>query len=108
VDIARQDSIGRAVAADPAPELRRLRARMDRLNRRLAAVLQERARLADEIGALKRRQGLPAADPAREREMLAAVLDGAPRGFAREDLERIFKVVFRTSRARVEAARRRP
>ena len=83
---------------------------MDRLNARLAALLQERARLALRIARAKARHGMRAADPARERAMLAGVLSAAPRGFPRRDLERLVRTVFRASRALVvrdERARRR-
>jgi chorismate mutase len=88
-------------------EIARLRARMDRLNLRLAALVQQRARLALAIGREKARLGLRAPDPAREREMLRAVLRGAPEGFPPAELERIFRAVFRASRDLVTHDRKR-
>lgn len=87
-------------------EIARLRERMDRLNAELASLLQARARLALEIGRAKAELGLAAADPARERAMLAAVLRSAPRGFPRRELERIWRAIFAASRALVVADRR--
>ncbi|HEX5052354.1 MAG TPA: chorismate mutase [Planctomycetota bacterium] len=88
-------------------ELERLRAAMDVCNLRLAAVLQERARLALAIGAWKRRRGLGAADPDREAAMLAQVVQVAPAGgFAAPALEAIFGAVFAESRRLVEDAAR--
>jgi chorismate mutase len=83
-----------------------MRREMDRLNAELAALLQRRARLVREIGRRKRALGLGAADPAREREMLARVLARAPRGFERAELARIFRAVFAASRRLVVRARR--
>lgn len=80
---------------------------MDRANARLVAALAARANLAREIGTLKRRLGLAASDPRREREMLAQLLRSAPAGFSREALARILKCVFRESRALVRARTRR-
>lgn len=80
---------------------------MDRINARLATVVQSRARLAREIGVLKAELGLPATARKREREMLTRILRDAPPGFARADLERIFRTVFATSRRLVIAERRR-
>lgn len=80
---------------------------MDRANVRLLAALAARARIATEIGALKRRLGLPASDPRREREMLAQLLASAPQGFSRAALARMLKSVFRESRALVRAQTRR-
>lgn len=77
---------------------------MDRANERLVAALQARARLAREIGQLKRNLGLRGADPRREREMLAQLLRDAPAGFERKALASILREVFRHSRALVERA----
>ncbi|MEO6597988.1 MAG: chorismate mutase [Planctomycetota bacterium] len=92
----------------PEPdELLRLRAAMDVCNLRLAAVLQERAKLALAIGAWKRANGLAPTDPAREAAMLAAVVDEARQGpLAPSALESIFRTVFAESRRLVEAAAR--
>jgi chorismate mutase len=80
---------------------------MDRLNARLVATLQARARLALEIARAKARAGLPAPDLARERAMLAAALAGAPAGFPRAALARLMRSVFAASRRLVVADRRR-
>lgn len=84
-------------------DVARLRARMDRLNARLAADLQARARLALAIARAKAAHGLAAADAEREREMLRRVLERAPEGFARSDLARLFETIFVASRALVLA-----
>lgn len=84
-------------------ELVSLRLAMDVCNRRLAAVLQERAALARRIGAWKRAHGAPALDPAREAAMhegIAAL--GASDGFDAAALQRIFAAVFAESRALVQ------
>lgn len=86
-------------------ELVSLRLAMDVCNRRLAAVLQERAALARRIGAWKRVHGAPALDPAREAAMaerLAAFADAG--GFDAAALQRIFAQVFAESRALVTRA----
>jgi chorismate mutase/prephenate dehydratase len=84
------------------PELDRLRAAMDVVNRRLVDVLHDRARLCRAIGAWKRAQGLAAADPGREHEMLQALLRDAPGdGFAPAQLAAILQQVFTASRALV-------
>jgi chorismate mutase len=80
---------------------------MDRLNARLAALLQARARLALKVARTKARHGLPAPDPARERAMLAAVLRAAPPGLPRRDLAGVFRAVFAASRRLVVRDRRR-
>ncbi len=95
-------------ASPPTPrELTHARRKMDRVNARLLRVLADRARLAAQIGVLKRRLELPAADPRREREMLDELLRVAPRGFSRAALTRILRSVFRESRALVRARTKR-
>ncbi len=59
---------------DETPELRRLRERMDELDRRIVGLLNERAELGREIGRAKLAAGRTAiADPEREREVLLRV-----------------------------------
>ncbi len=83
-------------------ELERIRAAIDVCNRRLAAVLHERARLVRRIGAVKSARGIAAVDAEREQRMLAAVLrDLPPDGFAPDALAAIFAAVFAASRGLV-------
>ena len=80
-------------------ELARLRARMDAINERLAAVLHERACLVRTIGAWKRAHGRDAIDEARETAMLAAVMRDRPdTGYSEAELRAIFTAVFAASR----------
>jgi hypothetical protein len=91
-----------------ADELTRLRERMDAINARLCAVLQERAALCQEIGAWKGRHGKPAADPSREAAMLSQLLAAQGPGFDREALARILRCVFDESRALVATSLSKP
>jgi len=62
--------------ADPAetPELRRLRRRIDALDRRIVGLLNERAELGRSVGQAKREAGWNAVrDAQREREVLLRV-----------------------------------
>ena len=88
------------------PRILRQRTRMDRLNARLVALLQARARLALAIGRAKARLTLPAPDPARERAMLAAALRRADPGVSRSELSRLLRALFAASRRLVVADRR--
>ncbi len=95
---------------DANAELDRLRAAVDVCNRRLCAVLQERAALAAAIGRCKAAHGLPALDPAREAAMLAAIGAGRP-GAAEagplddDALRRILTAVLVETRALVQRGR---
>ena len=62
-------SDGRSASA----QLARLRAEVDALDRRLVALLNERAELARSIGRLKAEAGEPVRDTEREREVLLRV-----------------------------------
>jgi chorismate mutase-like protein len=81
--------------------IRELREEIDRVDEELLRLLNRRARLAAEIGELKRRAGLPVLDPAREREVLSRrrAADAGPLG--RGAVVRIFRRIVRESR-RVE------
>ncbi|MBN8508736.1 MAG: prephenate dehydratase [Burkholderiales bacterium] len=59
-------------AADPDAALLALRGRIDAVDRELLALLNRRARLAQEVGELKKREGTPVFRPERE----AQVIDG--------------------------------
>lgn len=54
-------------------EMERLRGRIDALDERIVALLNERAGCALAIGRIKERLGLPIYQPAREVEVLARV-----------------------------------
>jgi chorismate mutase len=109
-----QNRAGASRAARPGTQLdaareaiaarRRL---MDALNLRLLELVERRTRLARRIGRAKAAAGLAASDPARERAMLDALLEAASGELPRRDLERIFRSVFRASRAAVLRDRRR-
>ena len=51
-------------------DLQRTRSAIDRIDREMVGLMCERMRLAAEIAAYKRENGLPVGDPAREREIL--------------------------------------
>ncbi|MBI3751556.1 MAG: chorismate mutase [Chloroflexi bacterium] len=56
-----------------SPELRRLRERIDALDRRIVGLLNERAELAGAVGEEKSKLGRPIRDAGREREVLLRV-----------------------------------
>ncbi|TAJ24787.1 MAG: hypothetical protein EPO68_00965 [Planctomycetota bacterium] len=86
-------------------EIARLRRQMDELNAELVELLQQRARLALEIGRAKALRALGAEDPARERAMLRRAVSFAPPGFARRELSHLLRGVFAASRALIVADR---
>jgi chorismate mutase / prephenate dehydratase len=88
------------------PELRRLRARIDSLDRRIVALLTERVELAREVGHVKAaagRRGIR--DDDREREVLLRVSMANAGPLPQADLLAIYRRLIAASR-RIEAADR--
>lgn len=79
-------------------QVARLRTRMDRLNVRLLRLLESRARLVRTIMAAKRRLGIGPVDRGREDHMIRALLEESRGVLSPEDLERLFRCLFRISR----------
>ena len=86
-------------AAEPA-ELRRLRRRIDAVDRRIVRLLNERAELAREVGRVKDATGRRAIrDPQREREVLLRVSMANDGPTPQADLLAIFKRLFAVARS---------
>ena len=81
----------------PSPDLKSLRARIERINLHLLELLSQRARVVLDIHALKRRQGIPPYVPEREQEMLARLTASNRGPFSHETVRRLFREVFRAS-----------
>ena len=67
------------------------RRKIDDLDRKLAALLNERAAAAVEIGRLKRNTDLPIYEPERERAVIANVQRSSSGPLAARDLAQIFE-----------------
>ena len=88
-------------------ELRRLRKRIDALDRRLVRLLNDRAVMAREAGRAKVATGRRAIrDPEREREVLLRVTMANTGPLAQADLVALYRRLFAATRA-VEARDRR-
>jgi chorismate mutase / prephenate dehydratase len=74
------------------------RAEIDSIDAELLRLLERRAEVASEIGALKRRAGLPICDPGREREVLRRVRQRNPGALDDLGVMRIFRSIMRESR----------
>ena len=79
-------------------QINELRKQIDQIDRELTALFLRRMKLAQEIGAEKRRLSLPVGDGDREREILDRVKAEAPPEL-RPALETWFTTLFRLSRA---------
>jgi chorismate mutase / prephenate dehydratase len=90
-------------------ELRRLRRRIDALDRRIVALLNERARVAREAGRAKADAGRKAVrDAEREREILLRVSMANEGPMPQADLLAMYRRLFAATRALEAGDRRRP
>lgn len=91
---------------EETPELRRLRRRIDAMDRRIVALLNERASLAREAGQAKAAAGRRAIrDAEREREVLLRVTMANEGPLPQADLLALYRRLFAATRA-LEAADR--
>jgi 3-deoxy-7-phosphoheptulonate synthase / chorismate mutase len=89
------------------PTLEELRARIDRLNTEILALIQERAAVVLGIARFKQGHGLDGYDPRREEEMLHALSAATAGPFGPAEVRDIFKTIFRASLDIQDHARRR-
>jgi len=88
--------------SEPKQELAELRRQMDEVNDRLVDSLGEFYRVADAIGEVKDRMGLPHQDLAREAEMKTRILLRNRGPLAASDLTELFNHILRLSVLRME------
>ena len=87
-------------AADETPEMRRLRRRIDALDRRIVNLLNERAELGREVGRAKAAAGRRAVrDAEREREVLLRVTMANTGPVPQADLLAIYRRLMAATRA---------
>ena len=82
-----------------APTLAGLRTEIDRLDKDLVALLNQRAVLAGQIGQIKEKQGIEVWSPAREEEVLARALEHHAGPLPVDTLRLIFRELMSGSRA---------
>jgi len=75
------------------------RKKIDDLDRKLAALLNERAAAVVEIGRLKRNTSLPIYEPDREREVIANVQRSSAGPLAERDLGQIYERIMDVMRS---------
>ncbi|GAC1470457.1 MAG: prephenate dehydratase [Isosphaeraceae bacterium] len=88
-----------------APTLTDLRGEIDRLDKELVSVLNQRAEVALKIGQVKQKQGIEVWSPAREDEVIARALATSRGPLPEETLRLIFRELMSGSRALQRALR---
>ena len=86
-------------AAQSAAELARLREDIDRVDRALLALLNERAGLGRLVGELKERAGIPVYSAARERDLVAGLVRSNPGPFPNAAIEPVFREIISATRS---------
>lgn len=77
--------------------LEQLREQLNGVNMQLLELLSDRARIAQEIGHVKEKQGIPKYDPQRERQMLDELVTANKGPFDHETIRHLFKQIFQAS-----------
>lgn len=78
-------------------ELKHLRQQLDELNTQILQLINERGKVAQDIGQLKSQQGTTRFDPVREREMLDQILQQHDGPFEKSTIQHLFKQIFKAS-----------
>lgn len=86
-------------AASPAPTLPELRDRIDALDRELIAMLNRRARLAQEVGEIKKREGSVVFRPEREAQVIDGLKQFNPGPLKNESVAPIWREIMSACRA---------
>ena len=79
--------------ADTEARIRELRSRVDQVDRELIRILNERARVVQEIVAIKAERGLPLFDPKREEEILRWVAEENEGPIYNSSMREIFELI---------------
>ena len=79
--------------AETQEKVRELRERVDEVDRELIEALSERARIVQEIKAIKARAGAPVYDPRREEEILQSVVERNPGPIYDSSMRDIFELI---------------
>ena len=74
------------------------RKRIDEIDKKLLALLNERAKCAVEIGNVKKRAGMEIYDPNRENEILSRLRSSNEGPLSDDSVQRLFECLIRESR----------
>lgn len=83
-----------------------LRRRIDRIDGKLAGLLEKRYRLVSVVGTYKNKENIPVADPLREKEIMDGIISRVRNDEAVQFIRMVYEGIFRASRA-IEDERRK-
>lgn len=78
-------------------KLAQLRGELDQINLKILELINERARVSQEIGQVKLKQGINRFDPERERQMLNQILENNNGPLEDSTIQHLFKQIFSAS-----------
>ncbi len=78
-------------------EMEQLRKQMDDINLQVLDLINERAKIVQQIGGVKEKQSMKRFDPVRERDMLNQIVKHNDGPFENSTIEHIFKEIFKAS-----------
>jgi chorismate mutase-like protein len=79
-------------------ELKKKRKKIDLIDQKLSTLLNERLRIAQEVGRIKKGMGKKIYDPGRESKILERLKQGNKGPLKEEDLQKIFKTIMTVCR----------
>jgi len=79
-------------------ELKRKRKEIDRIDQKLLILLNQRLRIAQEIGKIKKETGKKIYDPKREKEILEKLKIKNKGPMKEEDLKKVFNIIIKVCR----------
>ena len=88
----------REVRSDFFQKFKEKRKALDHVDRKLLSLLNQRLRIVQEIGRIKKEMGIKIYDPGREKEVLERLKRNNKGPLKEEDLRNIFKTIMRAYR----------
>ncbi|HLS35940.1 MAG TPA: bifunctional 3-deoxy-7-phosphoheptulonate synthase/chorismate mutase [Bacillota bacterium] len=83
-------------------DINKLREELDQINLDILSLINDRAKLVQQIGKIKQKQGIKRFDPVREREMLNHILENHDGPFVHSTIEHLFKEIFKAGLELIE------
>ena len=84
--------------SDLLQELKKKRKEIDLIDQKLLILLNQRLRIAREIGKIKKEMGKKIYDPEREKEILEKLKIKNKRPMKEEDLKKVFNIIIKVCR----------
>jgi chorismate mutase len=84
--------------SDLLQELKKKRKEIDLIDQKLLILLNQRLRIAQKIGKIKKKMGKKIYDPEREKEILEKLKIKNKRPMKEEDLKKVFNIIIKVCR----------